>query len=107
MKPLDKRLLTYAKDTRAYIAFLGVTGLLAAVLVIAQILVISSTIAPVIDGSKAFADVSHFVAILAGVLALRILVTYLQEAHGHRAALRVIAELRTRVIRHAGDLGDR
>ena len=107
VKPLDKRLLTYAKDTRAYIAFLGVTGLLAAVLVIAQILVISSTIAPVIDGSKAFADVSHFVAILAGVLALRILVTYLQEAYGHRAALRVIAELRTRVIRHAGDLGDR
>ncbi len=107
MKPLDKRLLTYAKDARTYIAFLGVTGLLSAVLVIAQILLISGSISPVIDGSKSFDDVAFLLVILAGVIAARLLVTYLQEAYGHRAALRVIAELRTRVIKHAGDLGDR
>lgn len=107
MKPLDKRLLTHARDARRYIAFLGVAGLFSAVLVIAQILLISGTIAPVIDGSKTFGDVAHLVAILAGVLALRLIITYLQEAYGHRAALKVIAELRTRVIKHAGDLGDR
>ncbi|MFT0846773.1 thiol reductant ABC exporter subunit CydD [Actinomycetaceae bacterium L2_0104] len=107
MKPLDRRLLTYAKDTRKYIALLGVTGLVSAVLVIAQTLLISGTISPVITGTKGFADVAYLVAILAGVIVARLLVTYLQEAYGHRAALRVIAELRTRVLKHAGNLGDR
>ena len=52
VKPLDKRLLTYAKDTRKYIALLGLTGSLAAILVIAQSLLISGSISPVIDGSR-------------------------------------------------------
>lgn len=107
MKPLDKRLLAYAKDTRKYIAFLGLTGSLAAILVIAQSLLISGSISPVIDGSKTFNDVIPLIAALAGVIAVRLLITYAQESFGHRAALRVITDLRTKVLRHAGDLGDR
>ncbi|MGO3085212.1 thiol reductant ABC exporter subunit CydD [Ancrocorticia populi] len=107
MKPLDKRLLAYARGARSYIGLLAVTGLVSACLVIAQCLLISGSISPVIDGSKTFADVAGLVGILALVFALRLLVTYLQEAYGHRAALRVIADLRTQVIRRAGDQGSR
>ena len=105
MKPLDKRLLTYAKDTRKYIALLGLTGSLAAILVIAQSWLISGSISPVIDGSKTFNDVVPLIAALAGVIAVRLLITYAQESFGHRAGLRVITDLRTKVLRHAGDLG--
>ncbi|WP_188043874.1 thiol reductant ABC exporter subunit CydD [Changpingibacter yushuensis] len=107
MKPLDRRLLTYAKDARNYIILLVATGLLSAVLVIAQSLLIAGTVAPVIDGDKTFAEVAHLIAFLAGVFALRLVITYVQEAFGHRAALKVIADLRTKVLRHAGDVGER
>ncbi|MGO1593832.1 MAG: thiol reductant ABC exporter subunit CydD, partial [Ancrocorticia sp.] len=89
MKPLDKRLLAYARGARSYIGLLVLTGLLLAGLVIAQSLLISGSIAPVIDGSKSFRDVANLVAILAAVFACRLIVTYVQEAYGHRAALRV------------------
>lgn len=59
MKPLDRRLLTYTKDARNYITVLVATGLLSAVLVIAQSLLIAGTVAPVIDGDKTFAEVAH------------------------------------------------
>lgn len=107
MKPLDKRLLSYAQGARSYIGLLVLTGLLLAVLVIAQSLLISGSISPVIDRTKDFPDVVHLVGILVVVFALRLAVTYVQEAYGHRAALRVIADLRTKVIRHAGDQGSR
>ena len=107
MKPLDKRLLAYAQGARSYIGLLVVTGLLSALLVIAQSLLISGSISPVIDGTKAFADVLSLIGLLVLVFALRVIVTYVQEAYGHRAALRVIADLRTQVIRRAGDRGSR
>lgn len=107
MKPIDRRLLTYARDARTYIVLLSGLGLLSAVLVIAQSLLIAGAAAPVIDGDKTFADVAYLIAILGGVFALRMLITYVQEAYGHRAALKVIADLRTKVLRHSGDLGER
>ncbi|MCF2707104.1 thiol reductant ABC exporter subunit CydD [Arcanobacterium haemolyticum] len=107
MKPLDPRLMRYARDARTYIIFLSAAGLIAAILVIAQSMLIAGAASPIIDGDKTFTDVLDLIAWLVGVFAARMLVTYLQEAYGHRAALRVIADLRTKTLRHAGDLGER
>ncbi|XCB30196.1 thiol reductant ABC exporter subunit CydD [Arcanobacterium hippocoleae] len=44
---------------------------------------------------------------LIAIFLLRCVLVYLQESIAHRAALRVISTLRTKVLRHAGDLGSR
>lgn len=107
MKPFDPRLLKYAKDARRYIVFLVVLGLLITASIIAQAFLISGSAAPVFYGDKTAKQVLPLIGILAGVFLLRVVLTWAMEAFGHRAALRVIADLRTRVLRHAGDLGDR
>lgn len=107
MKPLDPRLLKHAKDARGYIILLVVAGTLSAVLVLAQCYLISASASPVIDGDKTLRDVSGLIGILAAVFAARVAITYIIEAYGHRAALRTIRDLRTQVLRHAGDAGDR
>lgn len=107
MKPLDSRLLKYARDARSYIILLVVFGTLSAALVIAQCYLISASASPVIDGDKTFSQVSHLVAILAGVFLARVAVTYIIEAYGHRAALRTIRDLRTQVLSHTGEVGER
>lgn len=107
MKPFDRRLLVYARDARTYIVLLSLAGIASAVLVVAQSLLIAGAISPVIDGTAVFSDVAHLIAWLVAVFAARMLITYWQEAYGHRAALRVIADLRQRVLQRAGDMGDR
>lgn len=107
MKPLDPKLLKHAKDARSYIVFLVVAGTLSAALVLAQSYFISAAASPVIEGTKTLAEVTGLIAALAGVFLARVVVTFLIEAFGHRAALRTIRDLRTQVLRRAGDAGDR
>ncbi|MDO5025928.1 MAG: thiol reductant ABC exporter subunit CydD [Trueperella sp.] len=107
MKPFDGRLLKYAKATRRYIIFLVALGVVSAVLVGVQILLISGATAPVFYGQKTPRQVLPLVAALGVVFLMRTLLTYLQEAFGHRSAVHVITDLRTKTLRHAGELGDR
>ena len=107
MKPLDPRLLRYARDARIYIILLALSGIVAALLVVAQSLLIAGSISPIIDGTAVFSDIARLVVALVAVFAGRMAITYWQEAYGHRAAVRVIADLRTKVLRHAGDMGGR
>ncbi len=107
MKPLDPRLLTHAKDARSYIILLVVAGTLSAALVLAQCYLVSAAASPVIDGRDTLADIVPLVAALAAVFAARVAVAYAIEAFGHRAALRTIRDLRAKILRHAGDAGDR
>ncbi len=107
MKPLDPRLLRYARHARTYILFLAVSGLVSACLVIAQSMLIAGAASPVIEGRRAFASLLPLVGTLAAVMVARALITYLTEAFGHRAAVRVIADLRAQTLRHCGDLGGR
>lgn len=107
MKPLDPRLLKHARDARRYIILLVVFGTVSAALVIAQCYLISASASPVIDGTKTPSQVAYLVAILAGVFLLRVGITYVIEAYGHRAALRTIRDLRTQVLDHSGEVGER
>lgn len=107
MKPFDPRLMKYANDTRAYIIFLVGLGLIMTLLIAAQTFLIAGIAAPVFYGDKDASGVMILVAALAVVFLMRTGVNYVQGAVGHRSALKVITDLRTKVLRHAGDLGER
>lgn len=107
MKPFDSRLLKYARDTKGYILFLVFLGVVSAALIAAQIFLIANIVAPVFYGEATLQTSARLIIVLAVVFAARVGLTYVQEAMGHRSALRVISDLRTKVLRHAGDLGDR
>jgi ATP-binding cassette subfamily C protein CydD len=107
MKPLDRRLLAHASAARAYIVSTTATGVLTTALVVTQVLLIAHAIAPVIEGKADLPAVVPLVLALAAVLAARVLVLVVQESLAHRAATRVIAELRGKVLDSAVAQGPR
>lgn len=107
MKPLDPKLLSHAAPARRYVILVTITGILSAALIIAQCFLIGLAVAPVIEGEAGAEDALPFVGILALVLLGRMLVTWVQESFGHRAALATISALREKVLGRAGSLGPR
>lgn len=107
MKPFDPRLLHYAQETRGYIIFLVILGLINTALIGAQIFFISAAASSIFYGTHTFNDIQPLLWLLLSTFILRSILTYIQKAVGHRSAVKVIANLRTQVLRHAGDLGDR
>lgn len=107
MKPLDPRLLRRARSARRYVLLTAALGGLTAVAVIAQALLLSRALSPVVMRTADWPDVRAAVAWLAVVVVLRALLTGLQERFAHRSATRATAELRQQVVAHAVDLGPR
>ncbi|WP_054952242.1 thiol reductant ABC exporter subunit CydD [Flaviflexus massiliensis] len=107
MKPLDPKLLSHASPARRYVLLVTLTGFLSAALIIAQCFLISYAISPAIGGRAGLEDALPYVGMLALVVLGRILVTWVQESFGHRAALATIATLRENVLTRAGALGPR
>ncbi len=107
MKPLDPRLLRHARAARTYIVFTTITGVLLTALIVAQVLLIARIVGPAVDGTATLADLTPLIAVLAGVLALRVLTLTVQERYAHRASGAVIAELRAQVLDHAVAQGPR
>ncbi len=99
--------MRHARAARGYVLLTAGLGLATAVVVIAQALLLSHALAPVVTGEAAPADVAGLIAWLAVVLALRAALVGVQERYAHRAATRVTAELRTGVLTRAVDLGPR
>lgn len=107
MKPLDPRLLRYARSARGYLVLTVVLGLVTGALVVAQALLLAHALgSAVADGAPA-SQVRPLVAWLVAVVVLRALVAGTQERYAHRAATRAIAELRERVVTHAAAAGPR
>ena len=107
MKPLDPKLLSHAPPARRYVALVSVTGIVSAALIIAQCFLIARAVAPVIDGSAGLPEALPYAGLLGLVILGRMLVTWLQESFGHRAALTTITALRRKVLDRAGSLGPR
>lgn len=107
MRPFDPRLLRYAHSARRHIIAISAIGFITAALVIAQALVLSAAVSPVVTGHATLSDVWHWVLILIGIVALRGGLVALREAMGHRAAEQAIGELRDTLVRKAEALGPR
>ncbi|SDN49612.1 ATP-binding cassette, subfamily C, CydD [Actinomyces ruminicola] len=99
--------MRYAAAARRYIATTALTGVLTALLVIAQAWLIAHAISPVITGNATALAVRGPVAALAAVVTARALVLYVQESRAHRAAADVTFDLRRQVLGRAAALGPR
>ncbi len=116
MRPLDPRLVSRVGPARRYIIVTAVLGLFTAALILMQALLIARLLAPVLSPTPLTEDglgwwgrivpvearvVETGVMLVLVVVALRVLVTWVQERLAHRAGTEVINALRTTVVAHA------
>jgi len=105
VKPLDPRLLRYARGTRAYLVGTVALGVVLAGLIVAQATLLAHGITAVfIDGADV-RTLTPTLAALAAVVAGRAVVAWAQEAIATRSSAAVKSELRGRVLRHLAAIG--
>ena len=107
MRPFDPRLLRYARSARGPIAVTALLGTFTALLVLAQALLISAALSPVVSGTASLTDVWPFIVGIAAVFACRALIVAAREAVSTRAAAAAVRELRGRVVDASVTLGPR
>ncbi|WP_034621856.1 thiol reductant ABC exporter subunit CydD [Cellulomonas sp. URHE0023] len=107
MRPLDPRLLRYARSARGYVALTAGFGVLTATLVVCQALLLAHALGGAVQDGASLASLRPTIAWLAVVVGARALVTSGQERFAHRAATATITELREQVVEHAVALGPR
>ena len=107
MRPFDPRLLRYARSARGPIAVTALLGTLTALLFLAQALLISAALSPVVSGTASLTDVWPFIVGIAAVFACRALIVAAREAVSTRAAAAAVRELRGRVVDASVTLGSR
>jgi ATP-binding cassette subfamily C protein CydCD len=105
MKPLDPRLLRFARSTRGFIALAIVLGVVTAVLVIAQARLLSDAIVKVTAGGASWEQVRTGVLLVGLIFAARALVAWLSEVAAVRASARAKSELREATLDHILALG--
>lgn len=105
MKPLDPRLLRYARSVRAYLAVTVALGVALAALIVAQATLLADAITAVFRHGAALGDLTGTVVWLAVVIAGRSLVAWAQEAAAARSSAAVKSELRARLLAHLAALG--
>ena len=105
MRPLDPRLLKYAKTTRNYLGFATLTGVVTSVLVIAQAIVLGELLASIVLGGEQFADITHQLYFVAAIVIARSLLAWLSDFTSSRASAKVKSELRMAVLAKCAQLG--
>ncbi|MFF8832110.1 thiol reductant ABC exporter subunit CydD [Streptomyces sp. NPDC015131] len=105
VKPIDPRLLRYARSTRLFLAAVVVLGVLGAALVVAQAMLIAEVVVGAFQRGLGAGDLVTPLALLAVVAAGRGAVSWLTELAAHRASAAVKSELRGRLLERAAELG--
>ncbi|MEU7035396.1 thiol reductant ABC exporter subunit CydD [Streptomyces sp. NPDC046237] len=105
MKPIDPRLLRYARATRFFLGAVVALGLAGAALVVAQAMLIAEVVVGAFQEGLSVSDLTTPLLLLAGVAAGRGLVSWLTELAAHRASAAVKSELRGRLLDRAARLG--
>jgi len=105
VRPLDPRLLQYARSTKGFLVLAVVLGAITAVIVIIQARLLSDVIVRVTSEGAQWADVRDSVIAIAGVFAVRAALAWLAEAAAVRASARAKEELREGVVAHVLALG--
>ncbi|WP_371503366.1 thiol reductant ABC exporter subunit CydD [Kitasatospora sp. NBC_00374] len=103
MRPVDPRLLRYARTTRAFLAGSVLLGGVGAVLVVAQASLIAEIVVRAFQSHDR--DLTAPLLGLAAVAAGRAAVAWLTELTAHRSVARVKSTLRRRLLDHATALG--
>lgn len=105
VKPIDPRLLRYARATRFFLAAVVILGLAGAGLVIGQAMLIAEIVVGVFQHDLGLDALRTPVLLLALVSVGRGLVSWLTELAAHRASASVKSELRGRLLEKATSLG--
>ncbi|MFE2281102.1 thiol reductant ABC exporter subunit CydD [Streptomyces sp. NPDC059454] len=105
MKPIDPRLLRYARATRGFLVAVVGLGAVGAVLVIAQAMLIAEIVVGAFQDGLSVGELGTPLLLLVGVAAGRGLVGWLTELAAHRASAAVKSELRERLLERATALG--
>jgi thiol reductant ABC exporter CydD subunit len=105
VRPLDPRLLKYARTTRNYLAFATVNGIVTAVIVITQAIVLGELLASVFIGGKQFADIERQLIFLAGLVFVRAILAWFSDYISARSSAAAKSELRMAVLTRSAKLG--
>ncbi|MFG2652668.1 thiol reductant ABC exporter subunit CydD [Streptomyces sp. NPDC048436] len=105
MKPIDPRLLRYARATRFFLVAVVVLGVAGAGLVVGQAMLIAEIVVGAFQKDLSLGDLGTPLVLLAVIAAGRALVSWLTELAAHRASAAVKSELRGRLLERAGALG--
>ncbi|MCH0538818.1 thiol reductant ABC exporter subunit CydD [Streptomyces sp. MUM 203J] len=105
MKPIDPRLLRYARATRLFLMAVVLLGLLGAALVIGQAMLIAEVVVGAFERGMDVSALGTPLALLTAVAVGRALVSWLTELAAHRASAAVKSELRGRLLERAARLG--
>jgi ATP-binding cassette subfamily C protein CydD len=104
VKPLDPRLLAYARAARPFLAVGALIGLAQTACIIAFAWFLSQAIVRAIDG-QGLAELTPTITALGAVVAVRALLLWFAEVTSTRGAARVKSQLRSRVLRAVIALG--
>jgi len=105
VKPIDPRLLRYARATRLFLVAVVGLGAVGAVLVIAQAMLIAEVVVGAFQHGLSVAELRTPLLLLVAVAVGRALVAWLTELAAHRASAAVKSELRGRLLERATALG--
>ncbi|MFE2539912.1 thiol reductant ABC exporter subunit CydD [Actinacidiphila glaucinigra] len=105
MKPVDPRLLRYARATRVFLAVSVLLGLVGAGLVIAQAMIVAEIVVGGFEDGLDAGALRTPLLLLAGVAAGRAAVSWLTELCAHRASAAVKSQLRTQLLERVTALG--
>ncbi len=105
VKPIDPRLLRYARATRFFLAASVALGLAGAGLVIAQAMLIAEIVVGAFQRGDGVTALTPPLGLLALVAVGRAVVSWLTELAAHRAGAAVKSELRLRLLERAVRLG--
>ncbi|WP_427921250.1 thiol reductant ABC exporter subunit CydD [Streptomyces sp. cg40] len=105
MKPIDPRLLRYARATRLFLMAVVGLGAVGALLVIAQAMLIAEVVVGAFQHGKSVSELGTPLLLLVAVAGGRALVSWLTELAAHRASASVKSELRRRLLERSVELG--
>ncbi|WP_328789684.1 thiol reductant ABC exporter subunit CydD [Streptomyces sp. NBC_00273] len=105
MKPIDPRLLRYARSTRLFLGAVVALGLARAGLVVGQAMLIAEIVVGAFERGLDGQALRTPLLLLAAVALGRGLIAWLTELAAHRAGAAVKSELRGRLLDRAAELG--
>ncbi|WP_455711522.1 thiol reductant ABC exporter subunit CydD [Streptomyces erythrochromogenes] len=105
MKPIDPRLLRYARSTRLFLGAVVALGLAGAGLVVGQAMLLAEIVVGAFEQGLDGAALRTPLLLLAAVALGRALIAWLTELAAHRASAAVKSELRGRLLDRAAELG--
>ncbi|WP_443067736.1 thiol reductant ABC exporter subunit CydD [Streptomyces sp. NBC_01351] len=105
MKPIDPRLLRYARATRLFLGAVVALGIAGAGLVVGQAMLIAEIVVGAFEEGLGGEALRTPLLLLAAVALGRGLVAWLTELAAHRAGAAVKSELRGRLLERAAELG--